>query len=238
MWTAMHVSDNSKGKRSRADLGDDDEMEITIDTELYVRDSLKRICLDSPRTGDSKATQGNVFNWAASVGGIERGRDDAQTTECVKFKNRYSSPLAEAYSPSNPLRRPRGHLDESFDNIVRKHRRVQDTTTAQNHEYMGMQLVPVGPDPLQDRRILSAYIKTGKNLITAGDVNSIGINCQTTVQRSAVLETTDNISRDNSYYANDISHSDWVLFLEGPELGNTHQPATGFSAEEGVPMES
>jgi hypothetical protein len=261
----MHAGESPRGKRSRE--RDDGGMEISIETELLMQDSLKRICLGSP-TGESKGAMGGGANsWYAATakgrvdtGRGNKGRDHSRNRDEDEDGEYDKGSGGKVHSYTcNPLRRPRSQLDESIDHIIRKHRRMYETTPAQRNEFLGMQLMPVGPDPLQDKRILGNItpnkdVRRPSSSGSSGrlawenrgafNVHSNDSGCHTIVQRD-VTETADDSYRDNSHYANDISHSGWVLCVDDPAADKEvptpsfDVPFSGATSDDGsVPMES
>lgn len=229
----MHFGQSKRGRN--------DGMEISLETDVLIPDCLKRIRLDSPVDRTESRQQS----------------DEWEDNNKERKTGHTKSPNFELqYTPNHPLRRPRSQLDESIDNIIRKSRRLCEASLSAP-QYVDMQIVPLGPDPLQDRRILGTLIdndtiekaqKARSDLWQAEGRHPNVYNYVSNDEYKALVAREEHgggmdtgSSADNrAHYANDITHADWVLSMDAMRDSESGTPTAGRSSchEGSVPMES
>lgn len=208
----------TNGKRCRSEEGND--MEISIDTDINMPDSMKRIKLDSPLA--DKDTQ-PLFKSFYSEDKESKSVDET-TGGCA---GPTGDPRHASCLPLHPLRRLRSQLDDSIDDIIRKSRRRFETARAP--EYTNLQIVPRGPDPLLDQRVLGTVIES-KSIAKARQhqaelelwaVESRHPNVYTYVQGAEFRPGPDDSrgevamdTNDSYHYANDVSHTGWIISVD------------------------
>ena len=226
----------NNGKRGRSEDGC---MDISIETDELIHDSLKKIRLDSPVAGVGIVPQSAVV-W---------GNESDENTRNGQHSTNNKTAADGAYLPMHPLRRPRNQLDDSIDDIIRKSRRKCETIS--KPEYIDLQIVPRGPDPLQDRRVLPMLDGRFKDTARRPDsalwssqgyhpnvynyVPEIGgqkPSLSAQEQGRARSDSNDSgmetsVEHDSAHYANEYSHSNWVLSMEPGVNGSSTYDMTG-----------
>lgn len=235
-----------QAKRSRSEL--DDGVNMDIQTDYVISDTLKRICISPSRSFSDESMESNK-------GIIYNRKEDRKDDSNAKVQHQCA----------NPLRRPRSQIDESIENVIRKHRRRYEIHPSMN-EYMDLQIVPIGPDPLQDQRLLGTLISSS-DVLKAQSMKSNSDRASTpwpseirhpnvynyendslkAIKKKGVFQSSHGgadardgnemevISAPGSvHHANDITHSDWFVLETIPEA--QYQVESTSSSDESISM--
>lgn len=211
-----------QGKRCRGEDADADE-HMTIEADEIIPDTLKRIRLGGP----TEPVGWDIRSLCDKIGEGKHEKNDTLPPGNIRATE------FGPYLPAHPLRRPRSQLDESIDNIIRKSRRRFESSM--NSEYVNLQMIPLGPDPLIDARLLGhPRIVDKKGCLSSSDLDEAlwpvegrhpnvynfvrDANVSAKIGRSRSNSNTGSMDisgeHDSFHFANDISHSDWIISFE------------------------
>jgi hypothetical protein len=190
------------------DIGED-TLEDTIcstSRSIQLAEKIKRIKLTNFNRSDNFGATTDTFRCLQDLQ-LESNNDKDQDFEFKMNTENDRKDHLESHMicTTNPLRRPRSTIDEAIDGIIRKHRKLYDSGPA---SVLELQLIPVGPDPLQDQRW-----GLGNSQEIDSEQENIFIQEEKN-DHTGRITTSLASSLPKRYHAGDFSHSEWFLEME------------------------